>query len=105
MKKQILTVALAAIAGAAFAQSPAETPRIDKREVRQEQRITNGIASGQLTAKETARLEREQARINTAEARAKSDGVVTARERASLTRKQNRASRHIYKQKHDAQHA
>ena len=82
---------------------PAFTPRIEHREARQQQRIQQGIASGQLTPKETARLEAQQGRIETAQAKAKSDGVVTARERASLTRRQNRASRNIHRQKHDAQ--
>jgi hypothetical protein len=109
MKKELFVAALALAAGAAFAQTPAAdstaTPRIDKREARQEQRIANGVASGQLTPKETARLEKEQSHIANAEARAKSDGVVTAKERASITHMQNRASHRIHKQKHDAQHA
>lgn len=109
MKKQSLVIVLAlAATTAAFAQTsvdPAATPRIDKREARQQQRIAQGVASGQLTPKETARLDAQQARIETAEAKAKSDGVVTAKERASLTRRQNKASRNIHHQKHDAQKA
>lgn len=110
MKKQfIAAAALAFVAVSSFAQTPstdpAATPRIDKREVRQQDRITQGVASGQLTPKETARLDAQQARIETAEAKAKSDGVVTGKERAHVTKMQNRASRNIRKQKHDAQHA
>jgi hypothetical protein len=107
MKKQSLVIILAlAATTAAFAQAatdPTATPRIDRREARQQQRIDQGVNSGQLTPKETARLEAQQGRIETAEARARSDGVVTAKERASLTRRQNRASRNIHHQKHDAQ--
>jgi hypothetical protein len=33
------------------------TPRVDQREARQDQRIENGVASGELNAKETYRLE------------------------------------------------
>jgi hypothetical protein len=108
MKKQLLVIALAALTSAAFAQgTPASTatPRVDQREAKQEQRIANGVSSGRLTPKETARLEGEQSRIAASEAKAKSDGVVTAKERRALHRKQDRASRHIFKQKHDAQHA
>jgi hypothetical protein len=109
MKKQSLVIILAlAATTAAFAQTSADstaTPRIDKREARQQRRIEQGVASGQLTPKETARLEAQQGRIETAEAKAKSDGVVTAKERASLTRRQNKASRNIHHQKHDAQHS
>ena len=108
MKKQILAAAvLAFTAAASFAQTAdaTATPRVDQREARQQQRIANGVASGQLTPKETARLENEQAHIQASEAKAKSDGVVTAKERAKLAKKQDRASRRIHRQKHDAQHA
>lgn len=73
--------------------------------MRQQERITQGVASGQLTPAETARVDAQQARIEGAEAKAKSDGVVTAKERTHLTKMQNRASRTIRRQKHDAQHS
>lgn len=108
MKKKSLLIALAlAAAGTAFAQGtavdPTATPRIDRREARQQKRIDQGVASGRLTPKETARLEAQQGRIEAAEARAKSDGVVTAKERAGITHRQNKASRNIRRNKHDAQ--
>ncbi|HXD43368.1 MAG TPA: hypothetical protein VN649_22575 [Ramlibacter sp.] len=108
MKKQSLIIAFALVAaGAAFAQSvpadPTATPRIDRREARQQKRIDQGVASGQLTPRETARLEAQQGRIKAAEVQAKSDGVVTAKERANLTRRQNKASRDIRRNKHDRQ--
>lgn len=80
-----------------------DDPIIQKRMGNQENRIQQGIESGQLTPQEAQRLEAEQAKIKQDELRMKSDGVLTARERAKLTREQNRASRHIYRQKHDAQ--
>jgi hypothetical protein len=94
-----LTVTLAA---AGFAQSA--TPLVDQREAHQQQRIAQGVASGQLTPRETQRLEAEQARIERMETRAKADGVVTSTERRKLAHEQNRASHHIAKQKHDHQH-
>jgi uncharacterized membrane protein YebE (DUF533 family) len=96
-----LTVTLAA-AGSAFAQSA--MPLVDQREARQQQRIAQGVASGQLAPRETQRLEAEQARIERMEARAKADGVVTPAERRKLARAQDRASHHIAKQKHNHQH-
>jgi CRISPR/Cas system-associated endoribonuclease Cas2 len=108
VKKHSLVLAfLLAACGAAFAQAPAgdSTPRVDKREARQQARIQQGVHSGQLTPHEANRLEREQGHIAAAETRAKSDGKVTPRERARLTRMQNRASRDIRRQKHDAQHS
>ena len=105
MKKQlVLAAALAFAAAGTFAQATS-TPRIDQREAKQQQRITNGVASGQLTPAETARLDAQQARIEGTEAKAKSDGKVTAKERAHLTRMQDRANRNIRRQKHDRQHA
>lgn len=81
------------------------TPRVDQREARQDQRIENGVASGELNAKETYRLEQQQARIHQAENNAKADGHVSAKERRHLHQMQDRASRNIYRQKHDAQTA
>jgi DNA repair exonuclease SbcCD nuclease subunit len=99
------TMALACIGAFAQAASAPATPRVDKREVRQEKRIEQGVASGQLTARETRKLGREQTAIQKTEAKAKSDGQVTKSERKRLTRMQNRASQDIYQQKHDAQTA
>jgi uncharacterized membrane protein YebE (DUF533 family) len=102
MKINFLVAAVAAlVAVPVFAQS---TPRIDAREARQDARIDQGVASGQLTPRETARLDRGQAHVQTMEANAKADGVVTAKERAKINHAQNVQSRKIHRQKHDAQH-
>ena len=83
------------------ADATAGTPRVDRRETRQQKRIVKGVKSGELTASEVARLEVEQARVRRLEARAKADGVTTARERARIHRELDQASRHIYRQKRD----
>ena len=114
MKSHSLTLALvsglmALTTATAFAQttapttpvSPTATPRVDQREANQQQRIANGAASGQLTAKETQHLEKEQARIDKTEAKAKSDGVVTAKERRHLQKEQDVASADIRRAKHN----
>jgi hypothetical protein len=88
-------------AGTARAQGN-ETPNLDKREVRQQQRITQGIKSGQLTPAETANLEAREAKLNADEARAKADGVVTKKERARLQSEANRDSKAIYRKKYNA---
>ena len=79
---------------------------VDGREVNQQERIGQGVESGQLTPHETARLERKEGRIQNeiAADRAANGGHLTAGERASVNRQQNRLSRQIYRQKHDAQH-
>jgi len=101
---EIVTLALATLLSGAALAAGDQTPNLDKREQRQQQRIAQGVSSGQLTPRETARLEGREAKLNADEARAKSDGKVTPKERARLQREANRDSRHIYRQKHDAQH-
>ncbi len=77
---------------------------INERERNQQQRIRQGVRSGELTHREALRLEREQARIRLAEARARrSGGEFTLRERARVQRELNQSSRHIRHQKHDRQ--
>jgi hypothetical protein len=98
------TLALATFGAFAQASAPA-TPRVDQREVNQQQRITQGVASGELNKKETYRLEKEQAAIQKTEAKAKADGKVTHAERKRLHKMQDAASRDIHAQKHDAQTA
>jgi hypothetical protein len=79
---------------------------VDRREVRQQERIGEGVESGQLTPHETAKLERKETRVQNeiARDRAANGGKLTPGEKASINRQQNRLSRQIYRQKHDAQH-
>lgn len=96
--------ALAASAQQGAASAPGtNTPRIDQRQANQEKRIDQGIASGELTRREARRMNRQQAAVDQAENQAKSDGTVTAQERRRLHKAQNATSRHIHRQKHDAQ--
>ena len=74
-----------------------------QRDVNQQNRIEQGLQSGQLNTREAARLEREEARVERDQARAMKDGVLTPAEKARLNREQNRVSRDIYREKHDAQ--
>jgi hypothetical protein len=102
MKQMLLAVsALVLMAGIPYAQ--AETPVIDERQTNQEQRIDQGIASGQLNEREANRLNKQQEHVNKMEDRAKSDGVMTKKERARIGAAQDRASRHIAREKHDRQ--
>ena len=98
------------VGGVAFAQAPAvpvaskdptATPKIDQRQITQEKRVQEGVASGSLTPKEAARLEKREAKIEADKASAKSDGKVTAGERKKLSREQNHASEAIKHEKHD----
>jgi hypothetical protein len=107
--QNLMAAVLLCTAGASFAQAPAPasapaTPRVDQRQAQQQQRIDQGVASGQLAPREAAGLQREQKHIAAQEARAKSDGVVTPRERQRLHQSQNQANRHIKHKKHNRQH-
>ena len=103
MKKTLLAVCglILGINGPALAQ--ANTPVIDERQANQEQRIDQGISSGQLNEREKNRLNKQQEHINKMEDRAKSNGVMTKKERARIVAAQDRASRHIAREKHDRQ--
>jgi hypothetical protein len=74
-----------------------------QRNINQEQRIQQGMASGQLTNREASRLEAGQAHVDRVEARAGRDGHVGAGEQAHIQHSENVQSRRIYRQKHDAQ--
>ncbi|OFZ89002.1 MAG: hypothetical protein A2W21_01220 [Betaproteobacteria bacterium RBG_16_66_20] len=102
--KFVTAAVFAALALPALAQTTS-TQRIDQRQKNQQQRIDQGVKSGQLNRKEAARLEKGQARIQKAEGKAVADGKVTARERARIEKAQDRESRRIAREKHDKQRA
>jgi hypothetical protein len=77
---------------------------VNQRRENQQDRIAQGVRSGQLTARETGSLENKEARLNN---RVRTDrvdhnGHLTGRERASINRTQNHLSRDIYRDKHNA---
>ena len=77
---------------------------INQRQENQQDRIGQGIKSGQLNPREAARLERQEAHINRVESRyRKSGNGLSPRERVRLQRDLNRESRHIHRQRHDGQ--
>ena len=74
-----------------------------QRNINQQQRIEQGLQSGQLNTREAARLEREESRVEKMEARSLRDGTQSPAEKARIDKAQNRVSRDIYREKHDAQ--
>ena len=72
-----------------------------QRNINQQNRIEQGIQSGQLTNKEASQLERGQARVDRAEARAGADGHVSAREQGRIQHRENTQSKQIYRDKHN----
>ncbi len=103
MKTRLTLAAIACALGALAIAMPAQAG-VNKRQSRQQHRISQGVSSGSLTARETNRLQRRQTRIASYEATSRADGKgYTARERARTRAMQNRNSRAIYRQKHDGQ--
>jgi len=97
--KYVGTLAVLALLGAA----PVWSGEIQDRKENQQDRIGQGVESGQLTAGETARLEGQEARLNreTRDMREDNGGKLTPEERARVNRQQNRLSREIYRKKHN----
>ncbi|MFI5371703.1 MAG: hypothetical protein ACHQ52_09100 [Candidatus Eisenbacteria bacterium] len=103
MKRTLATLAIAlfAISLAGNAVAGTATPRVDRREARQDTRIDQGVRSGALTPGEQARLRAGQAHIDRVEARAKADGMVGPRERRHMERALNHENRAIRRLKHN----
>jgi len=73
------------------------------REANQDQRIANGLRSGQMTSGEAARAERTQSAIDQQvhNDRVANGGHLTGQERQQINGEQNAASRQIYNEKHN----
>ena len=95
-------VLIATVMPAAFAQESSAT--INQRKENQQDRIAQGVQSGQLTAGETKNLETKESALNKEEhgMRAADDGHLTKADRATLTHQQNKLSHQIYNKKHNA---
>ena len=74
-----------------------------QRNVNQQQRIEQGVKSGQLTNREVGKLENGQAKVDRAEARAGANGHVGPNEQKRIQKAENKQSRNIHKEKHNAQ--
>jgi len=119
MNRTLAMIAVAGLmaCGTAFAQQTAPpapaasaSPKegsVNDRRADQQQRIANGVQSGQLTAGETNNLESREANVNREirDDRAANDGRLTAQEHKQINRQQNNMSRSIYNDKHNAAQA
>lgn len=115
LTKLALIASLAFAPVAIFGQAtttPAATPAaktghhgydVNQRKENQQDRIAQGVKSGQLTAGETSHLEKQESNINKEEhnMRSKDDGHLTKQDHKKLRRQQNRESRRIYRDKHN----
>jgi hypothetical protein len=90
--------------GSATASTPVTGQTINQRKENQQDRIANGVKSGELTAGETANLENKESKLNQEERdmRGEDNGHLTATDKAALTQQQNKLSNQIYQDKHNA---
>jgi len=77
---------------------------VNQRAANQQQRIGQGVQSGQMNAHETQNVEGREANINrqTANDRAANGGRLTAQEHQQINQRQNNVSRSINQDKHNA---
>jgi hypothetical protein len=119
IKMTLLSTALAAFALPLVAQTQSSAPAqstttpsaqppssqtINQRKENQQDRIGQGVKSGQLTAGEATNLERKEAGLNNQEQnmRAEDNGHLTTADKDKLTREQNNLSKQIYTDKHNS---
>ncbi len=101
MKIKILLFGMFLLGFAFDTDAQTVTPKVKDRQINQQQRIRQGVKSGELTKRETVKLQKQQARIQRSKKKAKADGVVTKKERAQLQRKQAKASKNVFRAKNN----
>lgn len=87
-------------------QNTHPTTEFGKRRENQQDRIAQGVGSGQLTAGEASNLEKQESSINREvhNDRMANGGKLTSAERAQVNRQQSHVSKQIYKDKHNNKH-
>jgi len=99
MKTKITVLALTAGAVFTLPVLAQNTADVVQRDVNQQQRLENGVQSGQLSTKEAAKLEKGEANIDKMEQRALSDGKMTNAEKQRIEAAQNKESQTIARAK------
>ncbi len=101
--KFLLATTAAAAVATAVLPSAAQAGQVQNRFNRQQNRINQGVRSGQLTQREynrdESRLQRDE-RLRNGDLR-RNDDHLTPQERANLNRRLNNNSRDIYYTKHN----
>ena len=94
---------LGGVAAVQAQTTPAQNAASDtQRDANQQQRIDQGLKSGQLSTRQASNLEQREANLDRTEQRDMRNGPMTKAENAQIQRMQNRDSAAIYKDKHDA---
>lgn len=94
---------ITALCMAALMPVAAQAGEVRNREVRQENRVYQGVQSGQLTRGEYDRLQNSEARVNDQRRNDlyHDDGHLTGAQYRQLNREENRLSNRIYVDKHN----
>jgi hypothetical protein len=103
VKKIAIFAALATTLSSGLALADTRAEIDTQRNVNQQERIEQGLQSGELTTKEAGQLERQQGHVDKVETRAMRDGTIGVGEQARIDATQDRASHNIARQKHDEQ--
>ena len=106
MKRLVMSLLAASAVAAAIPAAAQAAPwqSINQRQANLDQRIDQGVRSGELNRREATRLRREFRNLNRLEARyRRSGGHLDWRERTDLDRRFDRLSAQVFNQKHDDQ--
>lgn len=97
-------LAMPVVAQSTTPSTPVTGQTIQQRKENQQDRIANGVKSGELTAGETVNLEKKESSLNQEERdmRKLDNGHLTTADKKVLNQQQNQLSNQIYQDKHNA---
>ena len=103
MAAMFMPVTAQSTGGASTTSTTPTSKTINQRKENQQDRIGQGIQSGQLTAGEASKLETKESDLNKEERlmRTEDNGKLTSADKNALTQQQNQLSNRIYKDKHN----
>ena len=101
MKKILFTLVMLGLSGLIFS-GQAMAGKFEQRQVQQQNRIWQGVKSGQLTRYETRNLWHQQKRIQRLKKSFWRDGRLNRQERIRLVFWLDKADRHIFQLKHNS---
>jgi hypothetical protein len=99
-KLTLAALAASVLSTAALADTVAEQDQ--QRDVNQQERIEQGLKSGELSTKESGQLERDEQHVDRMEANDLRNGSISPAEQARLNSAENKTSNAIYNDKHNA---
>lgn len=101
MKTKLIFILLLGFSMWTTATAQVCAPAIGQTQIRQQQRIHQGVRQGDLTRREAWQLKRQQGKIQYMKRQAWADGRITRGEKARIRAAQHQANRHIAVKKHN----